>query len=29
LGDLNTFLQAKERVAMALAGAICAYEVAS
>jgi N-acetylmuramoyl-L-alanine amidase len=29
LGDLRTFLAAKERVAMALAGAICAYEVAS
>lgn len=29
LGDLNTFLQAKERVAMAMAGSICAYEVAS
>lgn len=28
-GDLRTFLAAKERVAMALAGAICAYEVAS
>ena len=29
LGDLNAFLKAKERVAMAIAGAICAYEVAS
>lgn len=28
-GDLRTFLAAKERVAMALAGAMCAYEVAS
>lgn len=27
--DLRVFLEAKERVAMALAGAICAYEVAS
>lgn len=27
--DLRTFLAAKERIAMALAGAICAYEVAS
>lgn len=27
--DLLTFLQAKERVATAIAGAICAYEVAS
>jgi N-acetylmuramoyl-L-alanine amidase len=26
--DLRVFLQAKERVAMAMAGAICAYEVA-
>lgn len=29
LADLRTFLAAKERVAMAIAGAICAYEVAS
>ncbi len=29
LPDLRTFLAAKERVAMAIAGAICAYEVAS
>lgn len=28
-GDLRTFLAAKERVAMAIAGAMCAYEVAS
>ena len=28
-GDLNAFLAAKERVAMAIAGAVCAYEVAS
>lgn len=27
--DLRTFLAAKERVAMAIAGAMCAYEVAS
>jgi N-acetylmuramoyl-L-alanine amidase len=27
--DLNKFMAAKDRVAMALAGAICAYEVAS
>lgn len=27
--DLNTFLQAKERVALAMAGAICAQEVAA
>lgn len=29
LADLRVFLQAKERVAMAIVGAICAYEVAS
>ena len=28
-GDLRTFLAAKERVAMAIAGAMCAYEVAA
>lgn len=28
-GDLRTFLAAKERVAMAIAGAMCAYEVAT
>lgn len=28
-GDMQTFMQAQERVAMAIAGAVCAYEVAS
>ena len=29
LSDLNKFLEVKDRVAMAMAGAICAYEVAA